>query len=113
MLDNTTNNTTTDLQTITVENLVDRLQKDWRNLITLYYLIDGDDHYERRTFPNGNKIDLCDLEGKKSKPLLIELLTNLFGSSSITSDVNLLDEIDYLNDKWDEINELTECEKGL
>ena len=108
-------NTTTEYETITVQNFVERLQKNWEMLSQLDCEISRNDSWEKRVFPNGDFYELSELENEKDKPLLIELITNLFGTSSITSDVSLLDDCDYLSDKWMEIGKVVhqQCERGF
>ena len=106
-------NTTTEYETITVENFVERLQKNWEMLCELEGEIFDDDSLLEKVFPIVDPITICELGDEKDKPLLIELITNLFGSSTITSDLNLLEECDYLSDKWGKINQSTICERDL
>ena len=119
MLDNTTDNTTTEIGTITVENFVDRLQNNYEMLWGLdscirYSVVD----WRKRMYPN--KEDFFDFHNMfhnmgslEQKPLLTKLLTNFFRSSTITSDLKLLDEMDYLSETYTKISKLCDFEGSV
>ena len=96
-------NTKIELTTISIDDFVDVVVNDSNLPITLGHIIESNGFFFDQCFPTDNDYVEIGMMGPTDKPILVKLLTELFGKSEIYIDEEEYLEMVSISKNWNQM----------